>query len=188
MCIRDRSNVDWFRGALRHLPQWQALHDRCRAARPRLDGLRRLRDESPSGLVTCGVVTWTCNTHVTSDEQMLELDSNITPSSLSSELDRLWPLAGEKILSIESTCSPENGAPVFTVDGKYTARGWTEWTQGFQFGAAILQFDATDDEQFLEIGRRNTTKYMASHVSHIGVHDHGSVSYTHLTLPTICSV
>ena len=104
---------------------------------------------------------------------MLELDSNITPSSLSSELDRLWPLAGEKILSIESTCSPENGAPVFTVDGKYTARGWTEWTQGFQFGAAILQFDATDDEQFLEIGRRNTTKYMASHVSHIGVHDHG---------------
>ncbi len=25
------------------------------------------------------------------------------------------------------------------------ARGWTEWTQGFQFGAAVLQFDATGD-------------------------------------------
>src|SRR5258708_12847409 len=36
-------------------------------------------------------------------------------------------------------------SPVFTVAGKYTSRGWTEWTQGFQFGSAILQFDATDD-------------------------------------------
>ena len=45
------------------------------------------------------------------------------------------------------------GSPVFTVDGQYTSRGWTEWTQGFQFGSAILQFDATGDSEFLEIGR-----------------------------------
>ena len=57
--------------------------------------------------------------------------------------------------------------------GKYTSRGWTEWTQGFQFGSAILQFDATGDERFLEIGREGTRRHMASHVSHIGVHDHG---------------
>ena len=62
---------------------------------------------------------------------------------------------------------------MFTVAGAYTTRGWTEWTQGFQFGSAILQFDATDDEQFLEIGRRNTLEKMAVHVTHIGVHDHG---------------
>jgi hypothetical protein len=36
-----------------------------------------------------------------------------------------------------------------------------------------LQFDATGDTQFLEIGRRKTFEVMASHVSHIGVHDHG---------------
>ena len=57
--------------------------------------------------------------------------------------------------------------------GKYTSRGWTEWTQGFQFGSALLQFDATGDERFLELGRRKTIELMAPHVSHIGVHDHG---------------
>jgi unsaturated chondroitin disaccharide hydrolase len=31
------------------------------------------------------------------------------------------------------------------VKGRYTTRGWTEWTQGFQYGAEILQFDATGD-------------------------------------------
>jgi unsaturated chondroitin disaccharide hydrolase len=68
---------------------------------------------------------------------------------------------------------PDAGAPVFTVKGRYTARGWTEWTQGFQFGSSILQFDATDDGSFLDSGRTATVKRMASHVSHIGVHDHG---------------
>ena len=47
----------------------------------------------------------------------------------------------------------EDGSPVFTVEGRYRARGWTEWTQGFQFGSALLQFDATGDEQFLDLGR-----------------------------------
>ncbi len=62
---------------------------------------------------------------------------------------------------------------MFTKAGKYTTRGWTEWTQGFQYGAAILHFDATGETEFLEIGRRNTVAKMAPHVSHVGVHDHG---------------
>ena len=57
--------------------------------------------------------------------------------------------------------------------GKYTSRGWTEWTQGFQFGTAILQFDATGDKEFLVSGRARTVALMAPHVTHIGVHDHG---------------
>ena len=65
------------------------------------------------------------------------------------------------------------GSPVFTVAGKYSTRGWTEWTQGFQYGSAILQFDATGEKEFLEIGRKKTIEVMAPHVSHIGVHDHG---------------
>jgi hypothetical protein len=36
-----------------------------------------------------------------------------------------------------------------------------------------LQFDATGDRRFLELGRRGTVERMASHVSHVGVHDHG---------------
>jgi hypothetical protein len=36
-----------------------------------------------------------------------------------------------------------------------------------------LQFDATGESRFLEIGRRKTIELMAPHVSHVGVHDHG---------------
>ncbi len=101
------------------------------------------------------------------------IDSSLTPQKLVPKIERLFGLSGEKILNIERTWQPEQGTPVFTVKGEYTSRGWTEWTQGFQYGSALLQFDATGDEQFLEIGRRNTTERMAAHVSHMGVHDHG---------------
>lgn len=79
----------------------------------------------------------------------------------------------EKILAIEEKYPPEAGTPVFTVNGQYHAQGWTEWTQGFRFGSALLQFDAAGDERFLELGRENTIARMASHVTHTGVHDHG---------------
>ena len=62
---------------------------------------------------------------------------------------------------------------MFTVNGRYTARGWTEWTEGFVYGAALLQFDATGDRAFLELGRRRTLERMAPHLTHVGVHDHG---------------
>jgi len=103
----------------------------------------------------------------------IRIDSKLTPKKLVSQIERVFELSAQKILSIERTWKPEQGTPVFTVKGKYTSRGWTEWTQGFQYGSALLQFDAMGDERFLEIGRRGTVKYMASHVSHVGVHDHG---------------
>ncbi len=59
------------------------------------------------------------------------------------------------------------------MNGKYSTRGWTEWTQGFQFGSSILQFDATGENYFLEEGRKKTLEKMAPHISHVGVHDHG---------------
>jgi len=59
------------------------------------------------------------------------------------------------------------------VKGRYASSGWTEWTQGFQFGSALLQYDATWEKRFLELGRKRTIERMAAHVSHIGVHDHG---------------
>src|SRR6266540_4088460 len=103
----------------------------------------------------------------------MRIDRNLTPRKLVPKIERLFALSGRKILSLEKSWKPQDGAPVFTVKGKYTARGWTEWTQGFQFGSALLQFDATRDEEFLEIGRRKTLELMATHVSHVGVHDHG---------------
>jgi hypothetical protein len=103
----------------------------------------------------------------------VKIDSKLTPQKLVPKIERLFQLSGQKILAIEKNWKPAQGTPVFTVKGRYTSRGWTEWTQGFQYGSALLQFDATGDERFLEIGRRGTVQRMATHVSHIGVHDHG---------------
>ena len=103
----------------------------------------------------------------------MHINNTITVEQLKPKLEHLFELSGKKILSIEDTWDSSKGTPVFTVAGKYTTRGWTEWTQGFQFGSALLQFDATNDEQLLEIGRKNTIEKMAPHVTHIGVHDHG---------------
>lgn len=88
-------------------------------------------------------------------------------------LKTLWEITGHKILSIEREYDASKGSPVFTEAGKYTTRGWTEWTQGFQYGCAVLQFDVSGEEEFLKIARKHTVEKMASHVSHFGVHDHG---------------
>ncbi|MFL0684003.1 MAG: glycosyl hydrolase [Algoriphagus aquaeductus] len=103
----------------------------------------------------------------------MKLDFNISLEKVSQQLPRFWELSGQKIRSIESTFVTGKGAPVFTEKGTYVTRGWTEWTQGFQYGSAILQFDATGEADFLEIGRKNTVAKMAPHLTHIGVHDHG---------------
>jgi hypothetical protein len=103
----------------------------------------------------------------------MKIDQTIQASKLLPGLERFWELSGEKIRRIESEYDTAQGSPVFTINGKYTTRGWTEWTQGFQYGSAILQFDATGEQAFLDSGRRDTVEKMAPHVSHIGVHDHG---------------
>jgi unsaturated chondroitin disaccharide hydrolase len=104
---------------------------------------------------------------------MIRINTSLTPKALLSEAERLFEISAQKIHRLQKNWNPSRGTPVFTVAGRYTSRGWTEWTQGFQFGSAILQFDATDDSRALAIGREGTLKYMASHVSHTGVHDHG---------------
>lgn len=104
---------------------------------------------------------------------MLHVDNNLTPPDLLPAIERMWQLSGAKILALEETWSPESGAPVFTVRGRYTSRAWTDWTHGFQFGSALLQFDATGEERFLHIGRDGTYRYIPIHITHTGVHDHG---------------
>jgi len=104
---------------------------------------------------------------------MIRISDGLEPHDLLPKIARLWEASAAKVRSIEESYPPGSGAPVFTVNGRYTAKGWTEWTQGFQYGSAILQFDATGERAFLEIGRRKTIEVMASHVTHFGVHDHG---------------
>jgi len=103
----------------------------------------------------------------------MKIQPDITVYKLRPALGRVFELAAGKIRLIDSTWDSARGTPVFTVDGKYATRGWTEWTQGFVYGMAILTFDATGDTELFELGRKRTLDLMAPHVTHVGVHDHG---------------
>jgi hypothetical protein len=104
---------------------------------------------------------------------MIQIDTTLTAAALAPACRRLFEVSAGKIRRLQTRWDSSKGSPVFTWAGEYTTRGWTEWTQGFQFGSALLQFDATCDEEFLSLGREATVKWMAPHVSHTGVHDHG---------------
>ncbi len=104
---------------------------------------------------------------------MLKINYNLTLEDLSKQLENFWTISGEKIKLIEEELPANSGAPVFTVNGKYTNIGWTEWTLGFQYGSALLQYDATGEDYFLKIGKNGTMINMSNHLTHKGVHDHG---------------
>ncbi len=103
----------------------------------------------------------------------MNINQHLQLAALSSKIDRFWELSGEKIKLINREYDAAKGSPVFTVNGKYTVRGWTEWTEGFRYGAEVLQYDATNEPEFLASAREFTVSRMASHVGHFGVHDHG---------------
>jgi len=103
----------------------------------------------------------------------MQVDMKVTPEALQHQVQTFFELSGPKIAKLAKRWNPSHGSPVFTVNGEYTTRGWTEWTQGFQYGCQILQFDGTEDASFWEMGRASTMQYMAPHITHIGVHDHG---------------
>jgi unsaturated chondroitin disaccharide hydrolase len=104
---------------------------------------------------------------------MIKINNTLKPGDLIGSLQCFWDLSGEKIKLIEKDYDAKKGSPVFTAAGKYTTRGWTEWTQGFQYGSSVLQYDVTGEAWFLNVAKEKTVKLMAPHISHIGVHDHG---------------
>lgn len=104
---------------------------------------------------------------------MIAINNSLKAEDFREKINFLWKLSGEKINRIVSQYDESQGAPVFTVDGKYTTRGWTEWTHGFQFGSMVLQYDAEGDTQFIDLAKNKIRHKMATHVSHRGVHDHG---------------
>lgn len=103
----------------------------------------------------------------------MNINETIQAKDLAEKVETLWSLSAQKLAALEKDYDPAKGSPVFTEQGKYTTRGWTEWTQGFQIGSAILQFDATGEDTWLNAGRQGTRDLMAAHVGHFGVHDHG---------------
>lgn len=103
----------------------------------------------------------------------MRIDTQITPEQLTLSAQRVISLAAEKSLELNKTWDATHGAPVFTAEGKYSTRGWTQWTHGFQFGIPLLVYEVTAQPEFLAIGRRKTLEHMPVHLTHRGVHDHG---------------
>jgi unsaturated chondroitin disaccharide hydrolase len=104
---------------------------------------------------------------------MIHIDFELSPDKLRPNLERLFELSAAKIRGIEKSWDPDSGPPVVTAKGCYQPREWTDWTRGFQYGSALLQFEATGEAWFLECGREGTRKWMESYTTHTGVHDHG---------------
>src|SRR5205085_1644154 len=94
-------------------------------------------------------------------DQVIAVGAERRPEDLLRNIAALFELSARKIIAIERSWSPaDGGAPAFTVEGRYRARGWTEWTEGFQYGSALLQFDATGEREFFELGRTRTVERM----------------------------
>lgn len=103
----------------------------------------------------------------------MKVNKDLNLEDLDQSLDQFWEISAQKIQLIRQNYDTSKGSPVFTKEGQYTSRGWTEWTQGFQFGSEIIQYDVSDDSKFLEMARQSVIDEMAPHITHIGVHDHG---------------
>ena len=103
----------------------------------------------------------------------MHIDTALQPHDLDGAVGSVFDVAGGKIRDLDTNWDAARGAPVYTIEGQYTTRGWTEWTQGFQYGAALLTFDATGADGLLELGRNGMRRVMPAHLTHVGVHDHG---------------
>ena len=103
----------------------------------------------------------------------MKIDPTLKPADLLPAVERVFTLAADKCRTLDAAWDSSRGTPVFTVDGTYTSKGWTEWTQGFVYGNCLLVGDALDDQKLIDLGRRRTVEKMLPHVTHTGVHDHG---------------
>lgn len=73
----------------------------------------------------------------------MKIQNNLVPADLSASIKSLFELAADKTLRLSRRWEIAQGAPVITVEGKYVGRNWTQWTQGFAYGNAILCYDLT---------------------------------------------
>ncbi len=103
----------------------------------------------------------------------MESNQSLTASDLLPAVNNAVALGSEKTMRLDRRWKTSDGAPVITIDGRYSARSWTQWTQGFQYGNALLCFDMTGDQALLAMAKRHIVASMAEHLTHTGVHDHG---------------
>ena len=103
----------------------------------------------------------------------MRINGELTPGLLTGIIDRFWDYSGRKLRSLSEGYSHDDGAPVYTVRGRYTSRSWTDWTRGFVFGSGLLQFETTGEARYLDEAVEGTRRWMRDYITHTGVHDHG---------------
>jgi len=103
----------------------------------------------------------------------MQIHSSIRATDLKAKALTTAELAANKTRALLGRWKSEDGAPVITVNGKYTSRSWTNWTHGFLFGNALLAFEIGGDERLVELARQHIRREMPVHLTHTGVHDHG---------------
>ena len=103
----------------------------------------------------------------------MEVNEKITPQELTPAIRLVVELASEKTLRFDRRWNEPGCAPVITVNGRYTARSWTQWTQGLPVRERSALLELGGDAELLAIARRHVVDDMAEHLTHTGVHDHG---------------
>ncbi len=103
----------------------------------------------------------------------MRIDFDLNPGQVAVSADKFLEIAAPKVAGRIQRWKATDGAPVITRQGKYTSQAWTEWTEGFHAGSALLIYEAMGDGTFLQTGLRLTDELIPKHVSHTGVHDHG---------------
>ncbi len=103
----------------------------------------------------------------------MQTDETITIQNAAKDAMQAAETASRKIRALLKRWDAIDGAPVCTVAGRYTLRSWTNWTQGFLYGQALLCFELTGEADLFKTARKLVIEHMAAHVTHMGVHDHG---------------
>ncbi len=103
----------------------------------------------------------------------MNVSTTLQAKDLQKQIDHVFEVSDRSTENLSRAWDSSRGAPVFTERGVYTTRGWTEWTQGFQFGNQIYLYDATQANHWLTRARDAIVAQMYPHLTHTGVHDHG---------------
>lgn len=101
------------------------------------------------------------------------VDETITLEDTARAARQAAQIGSGKIRMLLKRWNAGDGAPVFTVAGRYNSRNWTNWTQGFLYGQAILCYEMTGEDDLLKTARQLVHLSMGKHLTHSGVHDHG---------------
>lgn len=103
----------------------------------------------------------------------MRVDLCLKLTALQDAVDRVFRVGAQKAVALDRAWDPLSGTPVVTVAGRYTPRGWTEWTLGFHYGIQLLAGEGAGYPDLVRKARRQILSRMPPHLTHSGVHDHG---------------